>query len=457
MRIKEKFRKLGYFWLPSAPRDKVPGTLSISDGGFIELEIVHRLGGASTALEDDAKRIVGQIEEAGLVTLDNCFCKSIEGSGEISKSLIHVNRVFTGVGYDEDKIPRFNSVTFSVEGLDEWVGITGINVDFQLEERTSTISYQPPTDVPFNLDNGMQLLITFGWTALTGYPIKEAGISQKAYFELVSQEALELDDFISVVRKITHFLCFAMDQTVSLESIEATSDKLHQDIGEDRTRRIPINIYYPSWPYSKDGPETYRSKLFKFEEIQNDAERIINNWIEAYEQITPTFNLYFLAKMGMQTYLEERFMALVQGLEAYHRRTSDEKRMDEAEFEGLVENLIEKCPEEHREWLSRELKYGNEVSLRKRLRDIIKPFKDVIGNRTKRDNLIDRIVNTRNYLTHYDQSLESEAAQGDALWSLYLKMELLFQLHLLHLIGFNREEINSIMTNCEQLQWKRNQ
>ena len=207
---------------------------------------------------------------------------------------------------------------------------------------------------------------------------------------------------------------------------------------------------------SKDGPETYRSKLFKFEEIQNDAERIINNWIEAYEQITPTFNLYFLAKMGMQTYLEERFMALVQGLEAYHRRTSDEKRMDEAEFEGLVENLIEKCPEEHREWLSRELKYGNEVSLRKRLRDLIKPFKDVIGNRTKRDNLIDRIVNTRNYLTHYDQSLESEAAQGDALWSLYLKMELLFQLHLPHLIGFNREEINSIMTNCEQLQWKRN-
>ena len=447
MRIKEKFKKLGYFWLPSAPRDKVPGTLSISDGGFIELEIVHRLGGASTALEDDAKRIVGQIEEAGLVTLDNCFCKSIEGSGEISKSLIHVNRVFTGVGYDEDEIPRFNSVTFSVEDLDEWVGITGINVDFQLEERTSTISYQPPADVPFNLDNGMQLLITFGWMAPTGYPIKEAGISQKAYFELVSQEALELDDFISVVRKITHFLCFAMNQMVSLDGMEATSNNLRRDVGEGKTRAIPINIYYPSWPYSKNEPETYGSKLFKFKEIQNDAERMINNWIEAYEQIAPTFNLYFLAKMGMQTYLEERFMALVQGLEAYHRRTSDEKQMDEAEFKELIDNLIDQCPPEKKEWLTGKLRYGNEVSLRRRLKKLIEPFEDVIEDWQKPKGLIDKIVNTRNYLTHYDLSLESKAAKDEELWPLCRKMEFLFQLHFLQLIGFSREQIDSLLAD----------
>ena len=236
--------------------------------------------------------------------------------------------------------------------------------------------------------------------------------------------------------------------------MSATSDDLRRDIGEGKTRPIPINIYYPSWPYSKDEPETNRGKLFEFKEIQDDAERIINNWIEAYEKITPAFNLYFLAKMGMQTYLEERFMALAQGLEAYHRRTSEEKRMDETEFEKLVEHLVDQCPEEKREWLSDKLNYGNEVSLSKRLRDIIKPFKDVIGNRTKRESLINKIVKTRNYLTHYDQSLELEAAQGDALWTLCLKMELLFQLHFLRLIGFNREEIDSIMANCPQIQWK---
>ena len=452
MRIKEEFKGSGDFWLPSEPDRKVHGTLSISDGGTIELEVDGLFNDEIEALLRDRlepiERIVGDID--GLVTLDDCYYKTqtISLGGGRSKSFIHVGRVFTGVGYDEGESPCFNTLTFSVEGIDEWVGISGINVEPHFEESAATISYQRPEDISINLDNGMRLLITFHWTPPGAPIIKEAKISQKTNFKLVSEDARELDDFISVVRKITHFLCFAMDQTVSLDGMEATADNLRQDLGEGQTRRVPVNIYYSGLPYSKDEPRIHQhDMLFGFRQIQNDAERIINNWIKAYKKITPSFNLYFLAKMGMQTYLEERFMALVQGLEAYHRRTSDEKRMDEAEFEGLIENLIEKCPEEHREWLSRELKYGNEVSLRRRLRDIIKPFKDIIGNRTKRENLIDRIVNTRNYLTHYDPCLESETAEGQDLWNLCVNMELLFQFHFLQLIGLRREQIDSLLAN----------
>ena len=460
MRIKEEFKRLGDFWLPSAPDRKIPGTLSISEGGIIELEVAGLFNDEIEALLRDRlepiERIAGDIEKEGLVTLDDCYYKTLPLSfiGGVSKSLIRVSRVFTGVGYDEDEIPRFNSLIFSVEGIDEWVGISGINVDYQLEEHTSTISYQPPENIPLHLGDGMQLSIAFGWTT-PGFPIiKEARITQKAYLELVSQEARELDDFISVVRKITHFLCFTIDQTVSLDSMSATSDDLRRDIGEGKTRPIPINIYYPSWPYSKDEPETNRGKLFEFKEIQDDAERIINNWIEAYEKITPAFNLYFLAKMGMQTYLEERFMALAQGLEAYHRRTSEEKRMDEAEFKELIDNLIDQCPQERKEWLKGKLQYGNEVSLRHRLKSLIEPFKEIIGDQKKQKELINRIVNTRNYLTHYDLSLESKAAQGEDLWPLCLKMELLFQLHFLQLIGFTHEQIDAILANSISLKQK---
>ena len=443
MRIKEKIKRLGYFWLPSEPDEKLLGTLSISDGGHIELEVIGRFGGRiEVSLNADLnpiERIVGHIEKDGFVTLDDCYYKTLPLSlmGDISKSLIHVGKVFIGVRYDEGEIPVFNTLTFSVEGIDEWVGISGISVEHHFEERTATISYQSPEDISLDLDNGMRLLITFHWT-LPGAPIiKEARISQKTYFQLVSEEERELKEFTSVARKITNFLCFAIDKTVSLDSMSATADNLRQDLGRGQTRLVPVNIYYSSLPYSKDEPKIHQhDMLFGFGKIQNDVEKKIKNWMEAYEKVAPALDLYFLAKMGMRTYLEARFMALAQGLEAYHRRTSDEKRMDEAEFEGLVENLVNQCPEEHREWLSRELKYGNEVNLRKRLRGIINSFKEVIGNRTKRENLIDKIVYTRNYLTHYDLSLESKAAQGEALWTLCLKMELLFQLHFLQLTRF---------------------
>ena len=69
--------------------------------------------------------------------------------------------------------------------------------------------------------------------------------------------------------------------------------------------------------------------------------------------------------------------------------------------------------------------------------------------------LINLIVDTRNYLTHYDSDLESDAAKGEDLYILCLKMELLFELHFLYLMGFSAEQIQSIADKCPKLQWKR--
>ena len=255
----------------------------------------------------------------------------------------------------------------------------------------------------------MRLLMTFH--CMTTEEFFESRISQKTYFQLVSEEEHELAEFTSVAHKITNFLCFAIDQTVSLNSMSATSDNFRQDIGGGESRPISINIYSSSGPYSHNQPKIYQEDmLFGFEGIYNDAEKKINNWLKAYEQINPAFDLYFLAKMGAQPTLKARFLALAQGLEVYHRGINGGRR-----------------------------EFG------KRLEDITQPFEDIIGNQTTREELISTIVNTRNYLTHYDLSLELKAAKGADLWTLCLKMELLFQLHFLQLIGFSREQIDSLL------------
>ena len=425
MRIKEELKESGYFWLPSVLEKKVPGILSISDGGSIDLEIVELLDGNMETLfnagVDSLKRIVGYIEKGGFVTLDNCYYKSQDlTSVGLSKSSFRVDRVFTRVQYDEGEIPRFNTLTFSIEGIDEWVEISGIKVDYQQEKNIPTISYEFPPNFTVKLANGMKLLII--WKTSSKYVFREeAGISEKIYFRLVSQSARELDEFISVVRKITEFLCFAMNKTVSLDSMSATSDDLFKEIEGDKPSPISIDIYYRSWPYAKNDPKiAWYDMLFKFKEIQNDAEKMINDWIKSYEQYDSAFRLYFLAKTGDQMYLEEKFLTLVQGLEAYHQR--------------VVRNM----------------------SLRNRIMKIIEPFKDIIGTDENRQKLIDSIMDTRNYLTHHNPSKKPRAATGVNLWPLCMKMELLFDLHILQLTGFSREKIDSIVDNCPELKRKRN-
>ena len=78
MRIKEEFKKSGYFWLPENEDKKIPGTLSILDGGNIELEVVGLFDESIEALNgnDDLKRINGHVEKDGFVTLEDCFYRN---------------------------------------------------------------------------------------------------------------------------------------------------------------------------------------------------------------------------------------------------------------------------------------------------------------------------------------------------------------------------------------------
>jgi ApeA N-terminal domain 1 len=464
MRIKEEFKKSGYFWLPSAPERKIPGTLYISDGGNIELEVIelfdlnlHRMYDD----DDNLERIVGVIEEDGCVTLDNCFYKQKNRSfgGVSKKSLLYVNKAFVGVAYDEKENISFNDFVFSVEGIDEWVGISGIQVDrkYETELTTATINYLPPEDIALNLNNGMQLLITFSWM-IPGYPCtREAKISQKTYFKLVSTDPRSLDEFISIVHRITTFLCFAIDQTVCLDDITAMSNDILINAGNDNSISAPIKIYYQSIPYSKhDLKIDLHRMLFRYGQVKEDATKIINNWIDAYDRIDPALSLYFSTKVGAQKYLDGKFLALVQGLETYHRRTSTDKLMDEEKFKELVEGIVSNCPDENKEWLEGRLRHGNEINLRKRIESIVKPFKGIIGNAKERSKLITRIVDTRNYLTHYDESSKLKAADGQDLLSLCYKMEAVFQLHFLQVLGFTPEEIKSLLSNSYPLQEKLN-
>jgi len=169
--------------------------------------------------------------------------------------------------------------------LDKWLGISGIGVAYGDDFKTVSISYTPPQEITYKLDNGFQLHIVFRHT-LPGFPhITEAQITQKAYFKLSTGTEKELGNFIDVIYKITHLLCFAVNATVAVRDVIATSNSVVQKISENETRHIPIRIYYQSYPFSIDVPEIGAHKmLFTFRQIQDDAERIINKGLDNFRE-----------------------------------------------------------------------------------------------------------------------------------------------------------------------------
>lgn len=406
MRVKEEFKQSGYFWLPSTPENKVLGTVSISDGGNIEVELVGDIEGERLFPVFKFERIIGYLENGGAITLENCRCKNKTqsiGSGFFSRALLHVDTVLIGNAYVENEIVSFNEFQFSVEGIDEWIGISGIKVDNQFDEgQTSTIAYTPPTEIEFNLHNDMKLAITFSWTLPAFHSLKEATISQKIYLKLTSETEHSLDGFIAIARKINTFLCFAIDKTVSINHMTAFS--------KNAQHNFPIKVYSSTNPYSENESKIdLHEMLFRYDDVKDKAETAINNWLKLYDEVEPAMNLYFSTKTGGQKYIEGKFVALAQGLEAYHWRISTNK----AKFVKKIEQLI-------------------------------KPFEDIFGDEERRNEIRDGILRTRNYLTHHNPKLKQVAAKGLDMWSLNLKMEAILQLHFLSVLGFTEAEIKHI-------------
>jgi hypothetical protein len=473
MRLTEEIRESGYFWLENTPKIKCPGNLSINDGGEIELEIIEspivnfgQLAVASEQEFDIVSRIFGQTRKYSFVMLDDCqfFRKNVAMTiGGVSKSYYRVRMAFlnhmlenNNIAITEKEITT-KQMCFSIEGLDEWIGPIGFEFIQTKSEPTSIIKYTRPEEISTVLENGMTLSIYF--THTTNFPfVGEVRLTNKAHYRLTSKDETGLACYISVARKIVELFSFFVDKTVSIEQVSINMKEIYFEAEDGKRVYKAINLYYQSSPFSKEPPKLSRfDTLLNYAQIKDNYSIIINNWLRAYERLEPALNLYFAAMEGAFTYLDSKFLALAQCLEVFDRRTSNRKVMDDTSFADIVQGLVNACPAESKEWLENKLQYANEISLNQRIRKIIDPFSEYFDDENERKRLARNISITRHYMTHYDESQKADAiTNGNDLYQMYAKMEAIFRLYLLQILGFTQDEIRTIVAKSPSLRFKLN-
>ena len=63
---------------------------------------------------------------------------------------------------------------------------------------------------------------------------------------------------------------------------------------------------------------------------------------------------------------------------------------------------------------------------------------DLFPNKTSVNSFINKVMNTRNYLTHYDESLKSETASEDTLREITDKLNLILYFWILKIVGLDQ-------------------
>ncbi len=121
--------------------------------------------------------------------------------------------------------------------------------------------------------------------------------------------------------------------------------------------------------------------------------------------------------------------------------------MTDEEYEPVCQTLIESIPEtienSHRDSLKGRIKYGHEFSQRKRIKFLLDEVWE--GGLDKfiddKNIFINKVINTRNYLIHYDSASESKAVGGSEIHYIAERLKIILIAHILMQLGIPKENV----------------
>jgi hypothetical protein len=117
----------------------------------------------------------------------------------------------------------------------------------------------------------------------------------------------------------------------------------------------------------------------------------------------------------------------------------------------MVETIPSDLDDAFRESLVSKIKYGNEYSLRKRLKQLIDKYPVVSTFIHNRKQFVDDVVKTRNYMTHYDEHLKGEAKTSWDLYELLTQLRHLLEVCLLSEIGIPTVKVEELVKRNQRI------
>jgi hypothetical protein len=176
-----------------------------------------------------------------------------------------------------------------------------------------------------------------------------------------------------------------------------------------------------------------------FLQLRENFGAIVSQWLHKRERFGPGFYLYLGVRRGFKLYSEHRFVNLIWGLEALHRKRTEPEAIVKRKLKDKVHRIVEQItlPKDKR-WLKCQLERTLEPSLEERICEVI----DIVPIKLNRKSVrayAKRCADLRNDISHfgaqrrqssYKEFLEEVKKASDAL-------EIIYHMLILHEIGID--------------------
>jgi hypothetical protein len=419
----ESFEYNGVWWPFEDQNNRVNGILTYVPNQKSILSLADTF--------DDSERIKGISSDGKKITLHKCHQiaehHNVPGfvTSEYSPEIILVGNHFS-------ETLNFTEVSINYSYLDQWLGLSGFKAKYT--GRTTSISYRKPmrSEIKINKEFNMEISFAFSFER----SLRDVRMHQTAFITTRSKEEMSLEKFNEKMFQTMNLISLAIREPVSPLIINAKTKSFSDQ----------LRIYYPYMNnLSSERSIHPLNMLFEYRDISKSINSYLKNWFSEAKWLEPTFNLYFDTIYTPRLTIQNKFLNMVQALEAYHRRKENMRNYESSDkvHSIRIENIISNAPSEYKEWLGKKLEYSNEVYLSKRLEDILNVYGEIIEtylpSKRKRKDFIGKVTEYRNTLTHFDP--KKELPKDEDISEIYPLVKNVVELCLLTELGFDSADI----------------
>lgn len=456
----------GHWWLPDNPQVQISGRLKFDPVNGGALELIGSFKGFQLNTVLDSKIILG-FAEGKAITLYQCYDTgskmnmSAGGPLSVTSSFI-INVVFVGHHFEKAEDIVFKSLSVNYSHLAAWTGITGFKFAVRPNQENHLdqydVSYKFPEKVAAKVKDA---IISFDYNFHDGGDrIEEFRLKQTTFVKVEPPQALHFDDYLNnFYYHIQNFISLGVGKAVYPVAVRGKNENCKLQLKDEKVVYNDIDIFYQIRNSDEIDKKIHAFDMFfVFGDIKDGFEAYLNNWFNKAEMLQPVYDLYFAILYSPRMYLQHKFLSLTQALETYHRRIHGGKYVADNEYKPIYESLINAIPEkldsDFKTSLKTRLKYDNEFSMRKRLKEILTKCNDILSPLIPDKKIfIDDVVNTRNFLTHYDKSLEGKEKNGKELYDLTEMMHFILDICFLEEIGIPGEKTKNLISRNKRYQY----
>ena len=320
--------------------------------------------------------------------------------------------------------------------LAEWIGYRAFHDDRSAGGPVA-VTYRR-LEFPTVPVEGGAIRIRSGWR-LRGDSVRERAIEARYSIEIDMRGSLD-DVIVKRVQPLQNLLTLAVDAPNVVTRVTFRSDNAQTDReGETIEAIYPVGV-----PEAPRRVPSVHDMLFAYPDLENDFGRLVNGWYRVHSDLQHVCDLYFSTRRA-RGFVEVQFLTLVRAVEVYDRLIHGNAVRPKSQHKAMLRALVAAVPTEHQTWLRGKLAFSNEPALCVRISRLLamvpEVMQPIVGDL---NGFAKRISDTRNYYTHYDESLRRKASAGEQLFRATQQLGVLIAALLLLAADLDRDSLHNL-------------